>query len=391
MKIVLSGVETNNKGAELMLYAILQEIERKFPEAKVYIPPFRIKQGLGYVKTRLDFRYTSSPLLCKLICKFHVGGIFRMLHISPNILAQLDIVKGAEWFIDGSGFAFGDQWQLSDTRINLWRYRLKPLKDNGCKLVFLPQALGPAKKPETKKAFAMLSEYASIIMPREQVSYNYVKESGMVDMSKVRMFTDFTSLVEGTFPKDYIHLKDGICVIPNIQMINKQKISYEDYITLLTAIIEKARKSGHPVYLLNHGGVKDEELCYRCKESLGGNIDVVTGINALEVKGLIASAYAVITSRFHGLASALNSSVPSLATSWSHKYEELFRNYGITDSVLPLDNLEKALEKVDSLLAPPNNAEIRAQLNGSVPQIKAQTCEMWKVVWNLNDATKRYY
>ena len=383
MKIVLSGVETNNKGAELMLYAILQEIERKFPEAKVYIPPIRVRQGLDYVKTSLDFHYTSNPLLAKLICKSHVEGIFRKLHISPKFIACLDIVKEAEWFIDGSGFAFGDQWRLTDTRINLWRYRLKPLKDKGCKVVFLPQALGPAEKPGSKKAFAMLSECASIIMPREQVSYNYVKESGVVEMSKVRMFTDFASRVEGTFPKDYEHLKNGICVIPNMKMISQGKISYGDYISLLTAIIEKARKSGHPVYLLNHEGIKDEKLCYRCRESLGGNIDVVTGINALEVKGLIASAYAVITSRFHGLASALNSCVPSLATSWSHKYEELFRDYGITDSVLPLDNLNKALEKVDRLLDTHNNAEIRTKLNGSVPQIKAQTREMWKVVWSL--------
>lgn len=383
MKIVLSGVETNNKGAELMLYAILQEIERKFPEAKVYIPPIRVRQGLDYVKTNLDFRYTSSPLLSKLICKFHVEGIFRELHISSSILAQLDIVKGAEWFIDGSGFVFGDQFELTDARLNLWRYCLKTLKNSGCKIVFLPQALGPAEKPVSKKAFAMLSEYASIIMPREQISYNYVEESGVVDMSKVRMFTDFTSLVEGTFPKGYEHLKDGICVIPNMQMINKGYISYEDYINLLTAIIEKVSKCSHPVYLLNHEGIMDEELCYRCKESLVGNIDVVTGINTLEVKGLIASAYAVITSRFHGLASALNSCVPSLATIWSHKYEELFRDYGITDSVLPLHNLDQALAKVDNLLDAQNNAEIRAKLNGAVPQIKEQTREMWKVVWNL--------
>lgn len=383
MKIILSGVETNNKGAELMLYAVLQEIERKYPEAEVYIPPVRIKQGLGFVKTSLDFRYTSSPLLIKIIRKSHIRGVFRKLHLLQDVFSRLDIVRGAEWFIDGSGFAFGDQCKLTDEVINMWRGRLKPLKDGGCKVVFLPQALGPAEKPRTKKAFAMLSEFASVIMPREQVSYNYVRKSGVVDMNKVRMFTDFTSLVEGTFPKGYEHLKDGICIIPNMQMIRKQKISYEDYISLLTAIIEKACKSGHPVYLLNHEGIKDEELCYRCKESLGGNIDVVTGINALEVKGLIASAYAVITSRFHGLASALNSCVPSLATSWSHKYEELFRDYGITDSVLPLDNLDKALAKVDSLLDKHNNAEIRAELNRSVPQIKAQTREMWKVVWNL--------
>lgn len=35
MKVVLSGVETNNKGAELMLYAILQEIERRSPGSTI--------------------------------------------------------------------------------------------------------------------------------------------------------------------------------------------------------------------------------------------------------------------------------------------------------------------------------------------------------------------
>ena len=61
MKIVLSGVETNNKGAELMLYAILQEIERKWPDADVYISQKRIKQGLNYVKS-LDLRVALFPV-----------------------------------------------------------------------------------------------------------------------------------------------------------------------------------------------------------------------------------------------------------------------------------------------------------------------------------------
>ena len=70
MKIVLSGVQTINKGAELMLYAILQEIERKWPDAEVFIPPMRIRQGLDYVQTSLDLKYTSAPLISIIFNKF---------------------------------------------------------------------------------------------------------------------------------------------------------------------------------------------------------------------------------------------------------------------------------------------------------------------------------
>ena len=56
MKIVLDGVETNNKGAELMFYAILQEIERRYPDATVYINAQRVKQGFSYLKTSLKLK-----------------------------------------------------------------------------------------------------------------------------------------------------------------------------------------------------------------------------------------------------------------------------------------------------------------------------------------------
>ena len=101
MKIVLWGVETNNKGAELMLYAILQEIERKWPDAIVYIPYSRCKQGLDYVKTSLDLRYTPFS---KLVYKSHITGIIRRLHLPSSYLSLTNIVGDADWFIDGSGF-----------------------------------------------------------------------------------------------------------------------------------------------------------------------------------------------------------------------------------------------------------------------------------------------
>lgn len=380
MKILLSGVETYNKGAELMLYAILQEIERKWPDAKVYIPYSRCKQGLDYIKTSLDFRYTPFS---KFVYKTHLGSILKRLHLPTDWLALTNIVRECDWFIDGSGFAFSDQFNIKDERVNMWKTMLGSLHKQGSKIVFLPQAFGPVDKVNTKKVLKLISDNAMMIMPREQVSYNYLERSEIVDMKKVAQYTDFTSLVEGAFPVQYEHLKDGICIIPNMRMIDKGTISYEYYINLLIFIIKEAQKTCCPIYLLNHEGKKDENLAMQCRERIGSDIEVVTGLNALEVKGLISSSYLVITSRFHGLASALNSCVPALATSWSHKYEELFRDYDLRDCIIPLNDISSARQRVISFLSEEENHKMRMHLASQTSKIQAQTRTMWDVVWNL--------
>ena len=380
MKIVLTGVETNNKGAELMLYAILQEIERKWPDSEVYLSFSQIKQGLKYVKTNLKLRLT--PFSC-IVQKLYLEGIFWKLHLPQEVFAKTYVVKDADILLDGSGFAFGDQWNYMDCHIKHWETKLKPLYEKGCRIIFLPQAFGPVEKPNTRKILAVLNNYADLVMPREQMSYDYIKGSGVVDMKKVKIYKDFTSLVEGVFPPQYAHLRNGICIIPNMQMIRMNKISHDDYLNLLAKIILEGQNSGHPVYLLNHEGKNDEELCKACQQHLNGNISVVTELNALEVKGLIASSYLVITSRFHGLVSSLNSGVPGLATSWNHKYEELFDDYGLDGYILPLDDIDKSVSMVQKLLCKDENERIRKHLNEYIPRIKEQTKEMWRCVWDV--------
>lgn len=380
MKIVLSGVETNNKGAELMLYAILQEVERRYPDANIYISQDRVSQGLNYVKTSLDFRFFPLEKIEKIFNKLHVNGVLKRIGLPQMI--SMNNVK-ADYFFDGSGFLFSDYCNLWGTEPNWWKAVLKHQSKNGAKIVFLPQAFGPLEQENTKKAMSILSKYSTLIMPREQVSYNYLKDSGIVDMSKVRKCMDFTSLVVGRFPQKYLHLKDGICIIPNMEMIRQNKITYSDYIELLSRIAIEGSKSNRPVFLLNHEGQRDESFCLKCKESMGDSIEVVTGLNALEVKGLISSSYIVITSRFHGLASSLNSGVPSLATSWSHKYEELFNDYNQEGYVLPLDNIDAAVDRVRTILDPEENQRIRKHLNCEAQKIVNKTKEMWDTIWAL--------
>lgn len=379
MKIILNGVETNNKGAELMLYAILQEIERKHPEAVVYFPAANIRQGKRYVQTSLSIKYLPFSWF---VNRLHLGRLFRILHLPTRYLQDIYAIKGADYFIDGSGFHFSDQKKnFTSDKVWKWKHLLGRLNGQGCRIVFLPQAFGPAQKANTLNGLRVLGDYASLIFPREQTSYNYLEQSGVVNMDKVKLFTDFTSLVEGVFPEGYEHLKDGICIIPNLRMIDTGTVSKENYIGLISAIVNSCKASGRPIYLLNHEGKGDEQLAYECKKSIGNNIKVVTGLNALEVKGLISSAYLVISSRFHGVTSSLNSCVPCLATSWSHKYHELFNDYGMDGCVLPLDNITQSVGKVKEYLDEQNNAKIREHLSQRLPSIKERTRLMWDFVW----------
>jgi len=105
-------------------------------------------------------------------------------------------------------------------------------------------------------------------------------------------------------------------------------------------------------------------------------------LNALEVKGLIANSYMVISSRFHGVASALNSVLPCLATSWSHKYEMRFKDFGQENCVLDLQNFPLTLGQIRPFLDSETNHQIREQLIGAKRKITLETNAMWETIWN---------
>lgn len=381
-KIVLSGVGTVNKGSELMIYAILQEIERSFPDAIVYIEAPYNPQGLDYIHTNLELKYKPIVKWQSQYKRLHVKGIAKHLHINYVHFDDVYSINGTDYFINASGFLVTDQWYHSDYSVKKWDLLLKRNKAAGAKIIFLPQAFGPIEKENTKKLLTSINKNATIIMPREKVSFDYLLSSGLVDMEKVKLHKDFTCLVEGIFPEEYSHLKNGICIIPNLRMVDKGSMNMEDYTKLLIAVIESAKEMGKPVYLLNHEGEGDERLAYKIQSTINNGIEVVTGLNALGVKGMIASAYLVVSSRFHGVASSLNSCVPCLATSWSHKYEELFKDYGQKDCVLPLDNVNQTSEKIKAFLQEKTNKEIRESLYNIKEQILNETKTMWRDVWN---------
>ncbi len=376
-KIVLSGIGFVNKGAELMLYAILQEIENKFPNSVVYLSE-AIPQGYDF-STKLSFK-TQYPIWLKT---FKIQGIMERLKLPfyDNFIAN-KIVKDAKYFIDASGFLFSDQFNLKRENYQYWFKQLAKYKEQGTKIIFLPQAFGPIENKYTKDIIDVICEKADLIFAREKVSLDYLKQIKQTK-DNVLMYPDFTSLIDGIIPSKYSYLSNGICIIPNAKMVSQGIVTIEEYINILTQIINQTTSTKHKTYLLNHEGIGDEDIIAKCKQYLGKDIEIVTGLNALEVKGMISSSYLCVSSRFHGVASALNSGVPCLATSWSHKYEELFKLYQQTDCILNTKDLNSIKNKITEYIDERNNLFIRQAITKILPTIKTQSKEMWDLIWSI--------
>src|SRR5690606_1405722 len=161
---------------------------------------------------------------------------------------------------------------------------------------------------------------------------NYAKAAGLSE-NKLKEYPDFTLLTKGKVLPKFEMYKNAICIIPNRKMITNTVLGENTYINFVTFVIQYLQSKGERLFLLNHEGIGDLNICHTINDHLKTQLDIVTGLNALEVKGLIGESKLVISSRFHGVASALSQGIPCLATSWNHKYEMLFKEYGLSNKV----------------------------------------------------------
>jgi colanic acid/amylovoran biosynthesis protein len=354
LNILIDGTGVINKGAELMMYAVLQEIERNFPAANVFFPEHRadrLSQGASYIKTQLNFQIENVERLNRI-------------HL----------------VLDAGGFQFGDVWNWDRAKVIWFMNYMRLLKKAGSKIIFLPQAFGSFTTPNALYQAWLLNEYADCLFAREEESYKNLVSAG-VDAEKIFLAPDFTALVPGHLLHQYEDLKDGIAVIPNAKMIEKGGMEDETYVMLLLSVIETCTGSGHRVFLLNHEGQKDLDLCLRVNMELPEQVPVITGLTAREIKALISRCFFVFSSRFHGAVSALCSGVPCVASSWSHKYKLLFDDFGMENCIFNGDNYTALTEMISRFLDTGYNKVVRTKLCNAAIGIKQKNISMWQKIW----------
>lgn len=375
MKVEVKGVNFINKGAELMLRSILKEFDERNVNAKfclnlkdIAIAPPDLDR-LGFY----PWRYSKKiPFLGKFI-----NYIFEKLDIGKY--KQRDVVtrNQIDVILDASGFVYSDQWGSDSAEVSANYYR--EAKEMGQKVILLPQAFGPFKDDKLKKAMQEIVKYADLIFARDKVSFTSIKElSPQAD--NVFQSKDFTIKMKSTSSNNATQHK--ACIIPNYRMIDMR--GDNNYITFLDNIVSILNEMDQKFYFLIHESNKDKILIEQLEEKWNKNFEVITELNPLKIKEMIGASKYVISSRFHGIVSALTQNIPTIATGWSHKYQMLYAEYDINE--LFLDDLSNK-ELLTNIIKIINNEKEYSIIVKNLKQkndlILNEVDSMWENVFNL--------
>ena len=130
MIIQVDGTNSVNKGAELMLYAVVEQLEKTGIDTEIYLNtknneriPKLIK--LPNVKKRFFLKYG-----------IYILKIFKKLKIPTKVFSRYYVWSDKiDMVLDASGFQFSDQWNYDDNRLRELEKYYYTIKKNGGRIV----------------------------------------------------------------------------------------------------------------------------------------------------------------------------------------------------------------------------------------------------------------
>ncbi len=379
MLIEIRGAGFINKGAELMLYAVLQAMEKAYPDARIVMAPTTNKGSAPFLK-RAELGLLQKAWLRRYGMQW--GDLAALVPRRLREMYGVVLDRDIDIVLDASGFAYTDQWGLYTSRelaqsCKRWRKR-------NTKLILLPQAFGPFKSHKSKELIKSVADNADLIFPRDRISYQHLTEA-VGERQNIKIAPDFTNLIEGVLPDSFNKDQNRFCIVPNYRMIDKTlKSESEAYVPFMTMCTQYLIKKGRKPFILIHEGANDLLLADKIKKDTGGGVAIIKESHPLRIKGILGACEGTISSRYHGLVSALSQGVPSLATGWSHKYQELFEDYGFRDGLLDvsMDEVE-VCKRIDLILNDKTRNTIIAEINKRSRMLKVQSNSMWEEVLSI--------
>ena len=372
-KIFIENWGLENRGDQLMIISVMGQIRKYEPHAQILVPKHVFEQNPTFcIQNKLyPLELKNTGIRCSKLYTWMVNLLLRDEWI--NTPRQVDIILNCR------GYYIADKWIMDDDFVSSLECFYKQFNKKGRRLIMLPQAFGPFENEYSKKAINIIYEQADMIYAREQQSYEYLSKV-CPSTDKIKVVPDFTCLcLAEQNPSIQLPKKEYVLVIPNARMVDKTTANISNsYLNFLIQIVKDLMARGENVYLLNHEGSGDEQLMHEINEKLDVELPILTNLSGSEIKALIKNSKLLISARFHGVVSGLTQGVPTLCTSWSHKYGELLREHGCESNMLEVNDISSSLKTIHEALAQP---EKYSSKEGCEDAIENRVNQMWNEIF----------
>ncbi|TVP48688.1 MAG: polysaccharide pyruvyl transferase family protein [Gemmatimonadales bacterium] len=379
--VEILGPWLHNKGDELMLCAVVEQLGETCTLGTStlmgldHVPMQPLLRRIWWRPSLADLAKAAQEKSLRVAAS-EARLATELTFRSRESLLDAGMIRGSDVsaLLDCSGFAYGDTWTTPRMRARTTYYR--QLRQQGAVLVMLPQALGPFEDPEIRECARALLGLFDLVYARDADSLAHLA-SLEVETVEIGRAPDITHLLEGTPPTRPGAWRDRVCVVPNARLLDRTppEVSrrYVDFVVRSIAAVHTAELE--PWIVLHESN--DRDLVREILARLDAPVPVLDE-DAAVTKGVLGASHAAIGSRYHALVGALSQGVPSIGTSWSHKYDQLFSEYGCPELGFSLQEAEHEVDRaVRSILEPRRRAELHRRISAAAARQKVEVRDMW--------------
>lgn len=406
MNVLITGAQFANKGAQSMLFTVVNEIRNRYENAEVYYLPldyfredcFSHQDDYKFHFVYDDLALYDYPVRYGVVgmAKRKVDDIVMHTKMKQRHAMQLSKVwKQIDVLIDISGYALTSRFGIAS--INRMLRHINKAKSMDIPVIILPQSFGPldfgnaTKKvcKRIKKGFGSVD----LLFAREQQGYDVlaqecglknallspdiVLQSGEIQWENV--FTTKPNVEVFSLPT-----QGNVGVVPNGETVkngNKETV-LRCYVKLISALREK----GKEIYIFRHSD--DLALCKEIYELVKEDPHchlIETEMDCLSYSAFVRQFDFVIASRFHSVVHAYRENVPAFVLGWAIKYQELTKLLGQEKYCFDIVNAKETefSSMVDQLcLLADHFAEESEKIKEKMSRIQEENCflKCWDVM-----------
>ncbi|MDO7908386.1 polysaccharide pyruvyl transferase family protein [Paenibacillus sp. JX-17] len=377
-KILITGGQMENKGAQAMSFTVINEIRNRYPDKEIIMNCMDEDRNYNFEIIKI-----GKKLKVELLGGVY-GSIGKLIpgasHVNVNKQKMKELLNDTDLIIDISGFALSSQFSIRHS-IN-YLVNIMLAKKYNIPMILLSQSFGPFDYEGPYKTIipALMKKYMTYpkaIYAREQEGLEYlskytthnVKKSVDIVLQGSKEFNLEHLFKGGAYsPKEPVAvMPNSVAIVPNVKTMKYG--SRETLIHMYKEMTDHLLAKGKNVYLLRHS-TEDLILCQDVKKHYAQDHRVVLledEYDCIEIHHLLDQFDFIIASRYHSIVHAYKNGTPVLALGWATKYRELLNHFGQGEYIFDVRDLEHVqqnmIRKIDLMI---DNRDVEAKIIESI-------------------------